>query len=42
MRLKGAEEATLYVPNFANIGGSTSSSTANTSSCVAKAISMSS
>ena len=38
----GAEDATLYVPYFAKIGGSTSSRTAKTSSCVANAISMSS
>ena len=42
MRVNGAEDATLYVPYFAKIGGSTSSRTAKTSSCVANAISMSS
>ena len=42
MRRKGAAEATLYVPNLAKMGGSTSSSTAKTSSWVAKAISISS
>ena len=42
MRRKGAAEATLYVPYCAKIGGKTSSRTAKTASCEAKAISMSS
>ena len=42
MRRNGGWEAISYVPYFAKIGGSTSSSTANTSSCEANAISISS
>ena len=42
IRRKGAEEATLYLPYLAKMGGNTSSSTANTSSWEAKAISISS
>ena len=42
IRRKGAELARSYLPYLAKMGGSTSSSTANTSSWEAKAISISS